>query len=210
MSGLFFHPLPQSVEHLPIPDDEIVFMLTSASKKTEEEAVKLLLDSFQPVVLQIAGKLSLNRHSAVDTDSILHDAVMALVEKVKSGGFDPQKGNLTGLFTGIATNLVKQNLDKEYSRRKNEQKFAETDLFQEDHEYALLEENIERMERAIAKLNSKEQNLLIAYWYKDEPLKAIADKAGKTAEAIRQYHKRTLDKLRTYFKNLSNNQNGRD
>lgn len=185
-------------------DEEIIAILKSNQKREVDGMVAYMLKSFRGIVVSIVPNSSDDWEA--DLNTVLNDSIIALVEMIQKGLYQPKKGKLSTVFYSIAKNkslniIRKRKKDKEreeeyaldYSKDKNAENEGEKKL--------LREENKQLMVNAIKKLDEKCLNILMDFWLEDGiKLKDIAKELKKSEDAIKQKHRRCLKQLKKLFK----------
>lgn len=122
-------------------------------------------------------------------EEICSDVFLKIYEKLDT--YDPKKA---GLSTWIFT-IVRNKLIDYYRSRKVTVEVPE-DLTYDEDEPIFSNEDLEKLANALEKLNPKEKEVIVKYYYSDITLKDIATQMGISYAYVKILHKKSLLKLK--------------
>ncbi len=163
----------------------------------DSNAEKYLVNNYQ-------GKIAwfVKRKIGVSNDywkDLVIETLMATLESIKSGKFDPDKGKIGSYIYGIARNKI-----NDYCKNKKQysvKKLSEVDIINPG-EQLKWEEEQQAKERLVVlrslltKLKPKYQEVIYLKYYKDLSMKRIGDKIKKTEQQVINLHNYALRKIR--------------
>jgi RNA polymerase sigma-70 factor, ECF subfamily len=187
----FDEPLPwSSLQHL--PDDELVLYL----QKGQSDALAVLFDRYQKLVLSIALKLVRDRGEAEDVTQIVFLDIYRAVAQ-----FDPGKGN-TKVW------IMQYAYHRAINRRQHLQcrEFYTTAELEEVDARPLESQAIfglsrpetrELVRKSIASLSEEQRSVIELASYEGLSMKEIAERTGESFANVRHHYYRGLHKLRS-------------
>lgn len=160
------------------------------------QAENALINAYYPKVRMIVG---MRVHNKEDRQEILNDVFIGLMEKLKNGGFDPEKGSsLSGYINGIIHNTISQYLKDYYSANSRREKLNEhiSENFDNKNDFAIdLEEKEEEENQRkiwrnlIDNLKPKYKEVLYLRFYENLSVNEIAKKKKLSPQKISDYIK---------------------
>jgi len=170
-------------------------LLIQKAKNGEREAFGKLYDHYMPKIYRfVLFKISIKH----DAEDLTHQVFSHALEHI--GSYEPHGFPLSSWLYRIASNTVidyyrtfKNNLDIE---NVPEEKFAEQSGSETKFDSSL---NMERVLKAIQKLDSDQQNVIIMKFVDELSNKEIAKAIEKTEGAIRVIQHRALKQLKNFL-----------
>jgi RNA polymerase sigma factor (sigma-70 family) len=182
-----------------LTDEEVIRRLRSSNRRLVEDATAFLLEQHEPMIHALVRQKGGDNDE--DVNPVLHDAVIALVQKVKSGEFDNGRTKLSTYLYAIARNTLNNQLRKRHFETQKLQEHFPLLSFNDVEKTMEDKEKKEKIAAAILKLDKPCQKVLFDYWWEGKSLKEIADEMGKSQDAVKQRHHRCIQRLRDLLEN---------
>jgi RNA polymerase sigma factor (sigma-70 family) len=123
---------------------------------------------------------------------LVNDTILATLQSLKSGKFNPEKGQKLGSYIhGIANNKIRDFIKERYqfqpSNRLDEDSIISGDQSSVDEAH-IEKERLQALRELLKKLKSKYQEVLYFRYYEGLSMKQIGDKLKKTEQQIINLH----------------------
>lgn len=151
--------------------------------KGDTEAEQLLFSQFQvlsKVGIMVRRRVTTSRENQND---LINEIAIALLENLRRGKLDPEKGSLGTYMWGVARNKVRDFLKPHRVRKRQGQELEEYLLVDEPNSTGKLEDN-DMLQKALSKLDEKYQNVLKMRYLKELEVPEIAEKLGRTPTQV--------------------------
>lgn len=193
-------------------DQEIINSLRGSNSLKRNHATKALLEqnfaSLCKIVLSYSTSAAETERNATE---LFRDSFVALYRTVQNPQWSLQSSKLSTYFYTIAQRVQSNKSQKKakspYSygdiSPRHEQKFS-----QEAYEENLTKgENVQTLQHAIVKLDSKCQELIREHYYSNASWNEIAEEEQAAPAAIRQRASKCIKKLRSIYSTLKHPRN---
>jgi RNA polymerase sigma-70 factor (ECF subfamily) len=146
-------------------------------------------------------KYFLARFDTQTADDLVQEVLIRVVRKVRSGSFDPNRGNLTALSFGIAHNIAREA----FRDKKRSLEYPTNEGFHDDQisseipridEALSHEQELKRLRTAMTKLSNSEQEVLSLLVSQDLPLPEIGTALNLPVNTVKSHIHRAKEKLR--------------
>lgn len=163
----------------------------------DSNAEKYLVNTYQgKIAWFIRNKIGFSNDSWKD---LVIETLMATIESIKSGKFNPEEGKLGSYIYGIAKNKV-----SDYNKNKKRYKvkeLSETDSINpgEQLEWEEKQQTKERLiilQSLLRKLEPKYKEVIYLRYYKGLSMRRIGGKIKKTEQQVINLHTYALRKIR--------------
>lgn len=184
----------------PINDQELIRMILSEETKLIDQAVSIMWEKYHDLVANLVGKWG-----GIDLDkvSILHDSLLALIDKIQNGTYDSKRASLKTLFNKIARNKCIDHFEK---KKKNSiSEFDENYHNPDRNKISPAEENLiskedrQKMLQALKQLNPECRDLFFMKYNQGITLRYIGEILGISEAAVKKRHERCKKKLKSLF-----------
>lgn len=160
---------------------------------------KALLELFDRNRRPIVTLVTRNGGSSDDGEDVLQEAIVVLWEKIRSGEFEERAALSTFLY-GVAKRLWLRRLDR---KKRYASEDADPDMTASDdpgaEEELVREEEVDRVVRALSRLDGACRSLLLLFYWENLPMEDIAHLMGlanaQTAKAKKYQCKEKLRHL---------------
>ena len=140
-----------------------------------------------------------------DVQTILDDALIDLIKKVKDGSYDPSIASLSTLLYSIAKNKWLDILKRRYRTNRREtalnEDYSSLNSTKKNtiEEWIFSQEEKERIVQALKQLGAPCRELFELHYEAGMSLRTIAERLNISEDAVKQRHKRCKEKLRKIF-----------
>lgn len=159
----------------------------------ERPVKKLYEQYFEAIITQIC----VNGGNRDDGADIFQEAVLVLIDKVKTGQFRGESSIKTFLFA-IARNLWLHEL-RTTSRRSNREKmYMSSEEKMEERPYPLLEQgNISALEKVMEQVGDRCKKILTGVYYEDKSMRELLEEFDyENEQVLRNRKSRCMKKLK--------------
>jgi RNA polymerase sigma-70 factor (ECF subfamily) len=121
-----------------------------------------------------------------DAEDLIHEILVELLESLRAGRFDPNKGAPLGNYvSGITSHVIQEYFRGQRKRQKLSASLQEESLIAVNEEIALEKEELRQELRMLLKnLAPKYQEVLYLRFFEEMPVKDIAKKLNLPAERV--------------------------
>lgn len=161
-------------------DRELIQKIRSGDREAEAELIRRFQGRVEKKVRYFLND------SAEEAKDIVHATLIEMLESLRAGKFDPNKGAPLGSYvSGIASHMIQQYFRGKKKRQRFSSLAQEEGLSAVLQEIALENEELRRELRELLKnLAPKYQEVLYLKFYEAMPVKDIAQKLNLPAERV--------------------------
>ncbi len=176
-------------------DEKLIQEIRSGNKRKIEYAVETLFEQNWSRVEKI---VRIGGGSETEVRTILHDAILEVLSKIRRGAYDAEKASLQTLLYSIAKYKWLNELKRFHRISNSESKLNENSALQKNpiEEEIFTQEEREKMVRALKQLDPSCRRLFQMKYLDGISLRIIAQRLETSEDAVKQRHKRCKDKLR--------------
>lgn len=153
--------------------------LIAQIRSGDQKAIESIYTRYKMEFLAYSSRFSVNEEDAID---IYQDSIVTLYENILSG-------KLISLTSSLKTYLFAIGKYKIYNSLKVQVTTADFSDYQflleeDEEEFLLLEEKIERMQKAYQQLGSKCQEVVKLFYYENLSIEEIKDRLAYTSKDV--------------------------
>jgi len=189
--------MPQSKE-----DEHLIRQITSEEEHLINSATAVLCKRGWYVVAKF---VRMGGGTDEDVQSILNDSIIALINIIQKGAYDPEKAKWSTLLRGIAQKKWMDELKSRYQRKNRFTTIDEntsSSIHNEQNpieEYMFSKEEREKIVWALKQLDPACRELFQMKYMQGISLRIIAKKLNISEDAVKKRHERCKKKLRSLF-----------